>query len=59
MPSLHPAWRIIGFLPALVFLESAAGGVVRGRFEDPETGLLERARNPVAPALPWLAGPER
>jgi hypothetical protein len=48
MPSLHPAWRIIGLLLALVFLGMAAGGVVRGRFDDPETGLLERVRNPVA-----------
>jgi hypothetical protein len=37
-----------GLLLALVFLGMAAGVVVRGRFDDPETGLLERARNPVA-----------
>jgi hypothetical protein len=48
MPSLHPAWRIIGLLLAVVFLGLAIGGIVRGRFDDPETGLLERGRNPVA-----------
>jgi hypothetical protein len=48
MPSLHPAWRVIGLLLAVVFLRMAGAGVVRGRFDDPETGLLERARNPVA-----------
>jgi hypothetical protein len=35
MPSLHPAWRIVGLVLAVVFLGLAAG-------------LLERARNPVA-----------
>jgi hypothetical protein len=52
MPSLHPAWRIIGLLLAVVFFGLAVGGIVRGRFDDPETGLLERARNPV---VFWLS----
>jgi hypothetical protein len=34
MPSLHPAWRIIGLLLAVVFLGLAVGGIVRGRFDD-------------------------
>jgi len=38
---------MIGLLLAVVFLGLAVGGIVRGRFDDPET-LLERGRNPVA-----------
>jgi hypothetical protein len=45
---LPPDLRIIGLLLSVVFLAKAAGGIVRGRFDDPETGLLGRARNPVA-----------
>ena len=49
--SLHPGWRIIGFLAAVLFFAMAAGGLTRGRFDDPETGSLERARSPL---LFWL-----
>jgi hypothetical protein len=52
MPSLHPGWRIIGLLVALAFFGMAASGIMRGRFDDPETGILERARSPV---LFWLS----
>jgi hypothetical protein len=52
MPSLHPGWRIIGLLLAFVFFGLATSGIVRGRFGDPETGLLERARNPM---VFWLS----
>jgi non-ribosomal peptide synthetase component E (peptide arylation enzyme) len=58
MPSLHPAWRIIGLFLALVFLGMAAGGVVRSRLDDPETGLLERAGNPLAFWLSAIALPD-
>jgi len=52
VPSLHPGWRIIGLLLAIVFFGLAARGIVRGRFDDPETGLLERVRNPM---VFWLS----
>jgi hypothetical protein len=51
MPSLHSGWRIIGLLAAVVFLGMALRGVVRGRFDDPETGTLNRVEHPV---LFWL-----
>ena len=47
MPSLHPGWRIIGLLVAAVFLGMAVRGIRRGRFEDPETGPLDRVQSPV------------
>ncbi|HZE76449.1 MAG TPA: hypothetical protein VE091_14145 [Gemmatimonadales bacterium] len=52
MPSLHPGWRIIGFLAAILFFGLAAGGIMQGRFQDPETGTLDRAGHPL---LFWLS----
>jgi hypothetical protein len=47
MAPLHPGWQIVGLLAAMLFFGMAITGVVRGRFEDPETGLCDRTRNPV------------
>jgi hypothetical protein len=52
VPSLHPGWRVIGLLIAGVFFAMAARGIRRGQFDDPETGTLARARNPI---VFWLS----
>jgi hypothetical protein len=43
---MHPAWRVIGVLAATLFFGMAAAGVARGKFDDPETGVVQRQLNP-------------
>lgn len=44
---MHPGWRTIGIILAIVFFSIALAGIARGRFSDPETGVCDRRQNPI------------